>query len=90
VAKTGPQVKDTLKNLAESLLHIGEAAANAGPGMLTIVNALAKLVSAIPAPVLTRMLQLYTAARLIGTTSAGVMALSRALEASAGARGTGR
>jgi len=51
--------------------------------MLTIVNALAKLVSAIPAPVLTRMLQLYTAARLIGTTSAGVMALSRALEASA-------
>jgi len=81
VAKTGPQVKDTLKNLGEALLHIGEAAANAGPGMLTIVNALAKLVSSVPPEVLTRLLQLYTATRLIGATSAGIMATSRALEA---------
>lgn len=80
VHKTGPLVKDTLKNLAEALLHIGEAASNAGPGMLAIVNALAKMITAIPPAVLTRLLQLYTATRLIGMTSSGIVAAGRALE----------
>jgi hypothetical protein len=77
--RNGPMVQDTLKHLVEALAHIGEAASNAGPGMLAVVNALAGLASAIPTPVLTRMLQLYTAMRLIKTASAGMLAATSAI-----------
>jgi hypothetical protein len=77
--QNGPLVRDTMKNLVEALAHLGRAASDAGPGMLTIVNALAKLVNAVPAPVLTRLLQLYTALRLLKGTAAGVQIVAGSL-----------
>lgn len=75
----GPLVKDTLANLVEALANLGEAAANAGPGMLTIVNALARLLASVPPEVLTRLLQLYTALKLLKGTAAGVLVVSGAV-----------
>jgi hypothetical protein len=77
--KNAPAAQETLRNLVEALAHVGQAAAEAGPGMLTIVNALAKLVDAIPATVLTRLIQLYTALRLFRTAAAGVDVTTTAL-----------
>lgn len=71
--QNGPQVRETLKDLGVAVAHVGEAAASAGPGMLTIVDALAKLVGAVPPEVLTRLVQLYTAFKLIKLGSAGLV-----------------
>jgi len=72
VNKTGPEVKDTLRNLGDTLLHVGEAAADAGPGMLSVVNVLAKIVDSVPEAVLTRLVQLYTVLKLMALTKVGV------------------
>lgn len=77
--QNGPRVEQTLKDLGTALAHIGEAAAAAGPGMLTIVDTLARIVSAIPPEALTRLIQMYTAFRLLKGTAAGVMILSGAV-----------
>lgn len=70
--QNGPKVQATIKDLATALAHIGQAAADAGPGMLTVVDTLAKLVSAIPPAALTRLVQLYTAFKLIKLGAAGL------------------
>ncbi|MFJ3699489.1 hypothetical protein ACIPW9_36095 [Streptomyces sp. NPDC090052] len=68
----GPLVASTMKNVSEALGHIGAAAANAGPGMLTLVNALAGLLAALPTGVLTALISLYSAFKLIGVGSAAL------------------
>lgn len=70
--QNGPMVRQTLKDLGIAVAHIGQAAANAGPGMLTVVDALAKLINAVPPAVLTRLVQLYTAFKLIKLSGAGL------------------
>ncbi|MEV0526054.1 phage tail protein [Streptomyces sp. NPDC050439] len=69
---TGPEVKETLQALSETLLHVLDAAAQAGPGLLTIVNAFAQLVSAVPASLIANLLQVYTAFKLIKLAGAGI------------------
>lgn len=88
VHSNGPLVKDTLRNVAEAVGKIMSAAAQAGPGMLTLVNAMAKLVASLPTSFITRALQLYTAFNLIklagsgiGTVAAGVQSLATRLVA---------
>ncbi|WP_244164649.1 phage tail protein [Streptomyces silaceus] len=75
----GPEVKETLQALAETLLHVLDAAAQAGPGMLTIVNAFAQLVSAVPASLLATLLQVATAFKLIKLAGAGIGAAGAGL-----------
>jgi trimeric autotransporter adhesin len=77
--KEGPEVRATLVHLEEALAHIGQAAAQAGPGMLEVVNALAQFADAVPTPVLTRLIQLYTALKLLKGTAAGVQVVSGSL-----------
>ncbi|MEU5596699.1 phage tail protein [Streptomyces sp. NPDC020298] len=75
-----PLVKDTLKNLAEAIQNILKAASQAGPGMLTLVNAFAKLVASIPAELLTRMMQLYTAFKLIKMGASGITSVTEGIQ----------
>ncbi|MGY5127271.1 hypothetical protein [Streptomyces nigrescens] len=70
-----PEVADTLKQVASALLNLLTAASEVGVGMLQVVNVFAKLVAAIPPSVLSTMLQLYTAFKLV---SVGAAALSAA------------
>ncbi|MFD7922549.1 hypothetical protein ACFV3R_25395 [Streptomyces sp. NPDC059740] len=60
----GPQATETFRSLAQALLHLLQSASQTGVGILTLVNALAGLVSAIPPGVLTAFLTLATTIKL--------------------------
>jgi len=74
--ENGPLVSDTLSKLGEAVGNILEAAANAGPGLLTLVNALAGVAAAIPPEVLTTMLQLALAIKAVSLAAAGAAMVS--------------
>uniref|UniRef100_UPI000CD50FA9 hypothetical protein n=1 Tax=Streptomyces sp. SM1 TaxID=402229 RepID=UPI000CD50FA9 len=74
--ENGPLVSDTLSKLGEAVGNILEAAANAGPGLLTLVNALAGVAAAIPPEVLTTMLQLSLAIKAVSLAAAGAAMVS--------------
>lgn len=98
VRENGPIVRETLGNLAQALMNVLEAAADMGPGLLTVVNVLASLVAAIPPGVLTAMLQLALAMKAVrlaavamAATQAGVAGFAASIGvmrvAAAGATG---
>lgn len=75
VRANGPLVKDTIGKVVEALSNVAQAAANAGPGLLTLVNAFAGLVASLPPSVITTLLQLslaFKAARIAAATLAAV------------------
>ncbi|MFI6653293.1 hypothetical protein ACIBI8_37595 [Streptomyces sp. NPDC050529] len=81
----GPLVADTLGNLAQAAMHLLAAASDMGVSVLTAVNALAKLVNAVPAPALSAFLQLYAVLKLVslgvamvGTAAGGAAAANLA------------
>jgi trimeric autotransporter adhesin len=77
----GPLVRDTLAKVATALGNVLEAAANAGPGMLTVVNALAGLVAAVPPGVITALLQLALAMKAVRLAAVAMAATSGAVTA---------
>ncbi|MFI8792569.1 hypothetical protein [Streptomyces sp. NPDC055105] len=74
--KNGPLVAETLKNLAQAAVHLMAATADSGVSILTLVNALAKLVNAVPTSAIATFLQLYTALRLVKMGAAAVAAVT--------------
>ncbi|MET8766315.1 phage tail protein [Streptomyces sp. NPDC004658] len=76
VRKAGPQVGETLGNLSRALVHLVTAASDTGLSVLTLVNALAKLVNAIPTGVLSNVIQLYAGFKLLQVGMAGVSGLA--------------
>lgn len=77
----GPLVAETLKNLAEALGRILVASASAGLGLLSIVNAFAKLINAIPSEVLSRLVQLAVAFSAVRMAAAGMAAIAPGIAA---------
>ncbi|MEU0716843.1 hypothetical protein ABZ498_06630 [Streptomyces lavendulocolor] len=75
-AQQGPVVGDTLRNVVTTLLHVVEAAMDAGVGLLTVVNALSGIVSAIPPDAIGLFLQLAFAIKAVQLAAAG-MAVAR-------------
>ncbi|MEU5097605.1 phage tail protein [Streptomyces sp. NPDC020996] len=75
VRKAGPQVGETLLHLSEALVHVVAAASDTGLSMLTFVNAIAKLVDAIPSGVLSTFLQFAVALKAVKLAAAGMAAL---------------
>ncbi|MFF9002604.1 phage tail protein [Streptomyces achromogenes] len=75
VRKAGPQVGDTLLHLSEALVHVVAAASDTGLSMLGFVNAVAKLVSAVPPGVLSTFLQFAVALKAVKMAAAGMAAL---------------
>ncbi|MEU3340684.1 phage tail protein [Streptomyces sp. NPDC006668] len=74
--QNGPLVKDTLHNVSDAVMNIMRAASEAGPGMLTLVNAMAKLVAALPPGVVASLLQVSAAIKAIGLARSGIDAVS--------------
>ncbi|WP_228981283.1 hypothetical protein [Streptomyces sp. DH12] len=72
----GPLVGETLSEIARMAMHLLTAAADTGVGVLTLVNALASLINAIPTDVLSTMLQLYTVMKLVGLGAAALAAVT--------------
>ncbi|MDJ1137929.1 hypothetical protein [Streptomyces iconiensis] len=80
----GPLVGETLRNLGSVLMKLLSAAADAGVGMLSVVNAFASLVNAIPQGLLSNLVQVYVAFRLIKLAGVGMVAMNAGLAAVAG------
>lgn len=78
--ENGPAVRDTLKDIATAVLHVVQGVSQAGPSMLTVVDAAARLVSALPPEFIGRALQLYTTFKLYKLASSGVTALGGSLQ----------
>jgi hypothetical protein len=76
----GPAVKELLTNLASAAGNLAQGAAQAGPGLLTVVNALAKMVSAVPPEVIGRLMQMYAAFKLIKLAGAGIGAAAGGIQ----------
>ncbi|AEY90753.1 phage minor tail protein [Streptomyces hygroscopicus subsp. jinggangensis 5008] len=70
----GPAVRELLGNLVQALGNIAQGAADAGPGLLTIVNAFAKLVASVPPELIGNLMQVYAAFKLIKLAGAGIAA----------------
>ncbi|MET7437937.1 phage tail protein [Streptomyces sp. NPDC005496] len=86
--RVGPQVGETLMNLAQAMVHLVAAASETGVTMLTLVNSFAKLVNAIPTEALSTLLQFVVvfkavkmAAAGLGATSGGIAAFGASLTA---------
>ncbi|MEU0433716.1 phage tail protein [Streptomyces sp. NPDC006290] len=76
--RVGPAVGETLANLSKALIHLVAAASETGVSMLSLVNAFAKLVNAIPTSLLSTMLQVYAGFKLLRLGIAGVSAAASA------------
>lgn len=72
----GPAVKELLTNVSQAVSNLMEGAAQAGPGLLTLVNAMAKLVASVPPELVGNLMQIYAAFKLIKLAGAGVGAIS--------------
>lgn len=68
----GPAVKDLLTNVAQAVSNLMEGASQAGPGLLTLVNAMAKLVASVPPELVGNLMQIYAAFKLIKLAGAGI------------------
>lgn len=72
----GPAVRQTLKDIAQAVDTVVKGAAQAGPGILTLIDGVAKLVGALPPEFVGRVMQVYTAFKLLKLTNSGVTALT--------------
>lgn len=77
----GPAVAATLQDVGRALLHVLEAGAEVGVGMLGVVQALAQLVAAVPPELITTLLQLAIAVRAVTLAAAGAAAARTAIAA---------
>ncbi|MEU2162417.1 hypothetical protein [Streptomyces sp. NPDC019208] len=80
----GPVVADTLKNVGDTLLNLLVAGADVGVGLLQVVNALSKLAATVPTELLTTLLQVVVAMKLIKLGSAAFTAMGTAAAGAAG------
>ncbi|MFE2555965.1 hypothetical protein ACFXGT_08005 [Streptomyces sp. NPDC059352] len=70
----GPAVAATLKDLGSALLHVLEAGADVGVGMLAAVQVISRLVGSVPPEAITLMLQLAIAIKATALAMAGLAA----------------
>jgi hypothetical protein len=77
----GPLVGDVLRNIGTALMNVMKAGADVGVGMLQAVNALAKLVAAVPPGVITVLLQLAVALKVAKLAALGLVAVRGAIAA---------
>jgi hypothetical protein len=76
VKENGPLVGDTLKNVATALTKLLVAASDVGVGLLTVINAFADLVAALPTGLITTLLQVAIAFKAVKIAAAGFSAIS--------------
>ncbi|MFF4834109.1 phage tail protein [Streptomyces sp. NPDC001315] len=78
--KQGPAVKELLGNVSEAVSNLMQGAAQAGPGLLTLVNAMAKLVASMPPELVGTLMQIYAAFKLIKLAGAGIGVIGDGLQ----------
>ncbi|MFF1298137.1 MULTISPECIES: hypothetical protein [unclassified Streptomyces] len=74
--ENGPAAREALNAIGDAVATLAEGAAQAGPTMLTLVTAAAKLVAALPPEVVAIILQVATALKLLQLAGAGAAAVA--------------
>nr|WSZ21136.1 hypothetical protein OH837_49300 [Streptomyces canus] len=77
--ENGPQAREALKSLSDAVVTLLRGAAQAGPGMLTLITAAAKLVAALPPELVGIILSVASALKILQLTGAGFAALAGGL-----------
>ncbi|GAA2199951.1 phage tail protein [Streptomyces bangladeshensis] len=72
VKEVGPQVGETLANVGRALAHLVAAASETGLGLLSVANAFAKLVNALPTGLLSSLLQFALVMKSVRMAAAGL------------------
>jgi hypothetical protein len=72
----GDEARETLGNLGDAVGNLFEGAAEAGPTMLNLVNAVARLVSALPPELIGILIQVAAGLKLIQLAGAGAAAVA--------------
>jgi hypothetical protein len=81
--EVGPLVGDTLTELTRVLVHLLTATSDVGVGVLTVVNAFAQLVNAVPTELISTLLQIVFVFKAVQLAGAGLAALAPRLAAAA-------
>ena len=74
--ENGPEAREALSAISAAVVTLLRAASEAGPSMLTLVTAAARLVAALPPELIGIILQVATALKLLQLTGAGMAALA--------------
>ena len=74
--QNGPALKETMTTVGDAVVTLVEAAADAGPGMLTLVNAAAGLVAALPPELVTILMQTAVGLKAVSMAGAAVAAVT--------------
>jgi hypothetical protein len=77
--ENGPAAREALDALSDAVSTLVQGAAQAGPTMLTLVTAVARLVSALPPELVAILLQVATGLKLVQLAAAGSAAASAAV-----------
>lgn len=75
-AQNGPAMRETLSSVGDAVSTLARAAADAGPGMLTLVNAAAGLVASFPPGLITVLMQTAVALKAVSLAGAAATAIS--------------
>ncbi|CAM5434673.1 hypothetical protein SGLAM104S_09025 [Streptomyces glaucescens] len=79
--QNGPAVREALSAAGDALSTLAQAAADAGPGMLTLVTAVARLVGALPPELVTVLMQTAVALKVVTLAGAGLATAATAVQA---------
>ncbi|MGA6223464.1 phage tail protein [Streptomyces umbrinus] len=74
--QNGPALRETLSTVGDAVTTLVEGAADAGPGMLTLVNAAAGLVAALPPELVTVLMQTAVGLKAVSLAGAAVAAVT--------------
>lgn len=79
--QNGPALRETLSSVGDAVSTLVEASADAGPGMLTLVNAAAQLVASLPPELVTVLMQVAVGLKLVTLAGAGAAAAASGVQA---------
>lgn len=74
--ENGPAAREAIKAISDAVVTLMRGASEAGPSMLTLVTAAARLVAALPPELVGIILQVATALKLLQLSGAGMAALA--------------
>lgn len=72
----GPALRETLSNVGDAVTTLVQAAAEAGPGMLTLVNAAAGLVASLPPELVGVLMQTAVGLKAVSVAGAALTAVT--------------
>jgi hypothetical protein len=77
--QNGPAAREAIRAISQAVITLAQGAAQAGPGMLTLVTAAARLVAALPPELVGIILSVASALKLLQLSGAGMAALAGGL-----------